>query len=882
MARWRRFRQLFGPEPRGDVDAELSFHLEMRTRELIARGETPERARELAMQRFGDYDSSHRECVAIDERRGRTMARVEYLRELKQDASYALRTLRRSPGFTAVALLTLALGVGANSAIFSVVYGVLLRPLPYPAPEQLFRVRMLYPDGTEYSAISAPDFMSLRQDTRVFERVEAYGTGLFTLLGDREPREVRGATVSDGLFDLLGMRVAAGRAFRPEEFVEGAGNVAVLDHGFWERGFGSDPSVIGRTVKVGGRPVTIVGVLAKDARLTAPADMYAPLERTANFSAATAAGRRSEYLGVVGRARAGMGLEQVLGDVQRVGRELQTAFPNTNGNLTFSAISLTDLVVGDVRRPLFMLLGAVGFVLLVACANVANLLLARASARQQEFSVRGALGATTSRLVRQLLTEALVLGLAGSIGGLAVAYWATHALVAAQPADIPRVEQIGLQVPVVLYTIAIALITAMAFGLLPALQAARGVGLSSGLRETSRGGGAGARGHRMRAGLVVAEMALAVVLLMGAGLLIRSFVAMMRVNPGFRPDGAIAFRMALQGESYQRAEQIRNRVTEIEGRLRALPGVSAVAVTTILPMSGAGSLVDFAVDGAPPPPPNVNQEIAMGSVTPDYFAAVGTPLLRGRIFGDRDSADVPRVAIINEAAIRRWFPGQDPLGRRVSISGAKYEIVGVVADILQEEPGQPAIPQLFAPYAQRTVRSPRFVIRASGDPVQLGPAIREAVRGIDPNLAIPEIIPLERLISTSVARPRFYTSLLVLFAGVALALAATGIFGVMSYSVAQRSREISIRMALGAHAPGVLWMILRRGIALAGTGLLIGIVVTLLLARLLRAQLFGVGIVDPITLAAVAVVLCLSAALASVLPARRAARLDPGMALREG
>jgi len=878
MPTWRRFRQIFGPEPRSDVDAELSFHLEMRVRELMARGETEERARELAAQRFGDYEASRRECVVIDERLERSMAQAAYLREIRQDAAYALRTLARAPAFTAVALLTLALGIGANSAIFSVVNGVLFRGLPYRDADRLYRVQMLYPDGTAYTALSAPDFMSVRQDARVFDQVEAYSTGIFTLLGSGEPKEVRGATVSDGLFTMLGLPLAVGRGFAREEHQPGRGAVTVLDYGFWLREFGGDRSAVGRTVKVGGTPYTIVGVLGPGARLSSEADMYAPLEYREPFNASTATARRSEYLAVIGHAKPGIGLTDVVNDLQRVGRELQTTFPNTNGRLTFTSISLMELIVGDVRRPLLMLLGAVGFVLLVACVNVANLLLARASARQQELALRTALGASRARVLRQLLTEAVVLGLAGAAAGLAVAYWATRMLVAAEPADLPLLNQVGLDRTVIVYTVAITLATSIAFGLLPALQAT-GARVADGLREGVRGG-AGIRGHRIRAMLVIAETALAVVLLTGAGLLIRSFAAMMHVDPGFRTEHAMAFRVTLQGESYQRAEQIRSRVDELQQRLRTLPGVTAVAATTVLPMSGLAAIIDFAVEGAPPPPPNVNQEIAVASVTPGYFTAVGTPLKRGRAIDDRDTAEAPRAAVLNEAAVRRWFPDRDPIGRRVLMSGNAYVVVGIVGDILQRDPGEPVAPQLFASYAQRTSRSPRIVVRTQSDPIALAPTIRTTVRALDPNLAIPEFTPLDQLVATAVARPRFYMSLLTLFAAVALALAATGIFGVMSYGVAQRSREISIRIALGALARDVVWMIVGRAALLAGTGLAIGIAAALALGRVIRGQLFGVGLVDPVTLVAVAVALGAGSALASFLPAWRATRVDPLIALK--
>ena len=873
---WSRFRRFFGPDPRTDVDDELSFHLEMRVRELIERGESPERARELALQRFGDLETSRSECVEISERRRRRMMRSEYLTELRQDLGYALRTLRRSPGFTLVAVLSLALGVGATTAIFSVVQGVLLSSLPYPAAERLHEVRTLYPDGTGYP-LSAPDFMSVREGNQVFEQVEAFSGGTFTLLGNGEPREINGSSVSDGLFEMLGFQFAAGRGFRREEFVPGQGTVAVLDHGFWLREFGGDRSALGRTVIVGGDQYTIVGVLAPGARLPDEAEMYAPLEYDDTFSATSASPeRRGEFLRVFGRSKPGMTPERIVTDLGRVGRELQTQFPQTNGTLTFDAVSLRDQIIGDVRTPLLVLFGAVGFVLLVACANVANLLLARTSARQDELAVRRALGAGRGRLVRQLLTESVVLGLAGGAAGLLIAWWGTRALVSAQPADIPRLDEIGVNGTVVLFTLGISLLTGLAFGVLPALQ-----GTSNRLMGTLREGGRGLTGGgtRVRAALVVAEMTLAVVLLTGSGLLIRSFLELMAVNPGFQPERAISFRLTFQGDEYAGGQQIRDRAGALLERLRALPGVTTVAAGSVLPLSGRGSLNDFRV-GDQPPPPNVNAEIGVARVTPEYFQAIGTPMVRGRMFSEQDGPGSPLVAVINEAGMKFWFGGEDPVGRTI-VTGTERQIVGVVSDVLQRNPGQPAQPQLYLPWAQSTTRSVRFIVRGTGDPLALAPAIRSEVRALDPNLPLMEFLPLGDLVSESMARPRFYTALLTLFAAVALALAGTGIFGVMSYSVAQRSREISIRMALGAQAAGVVRMIVSRAMLLAAIGVGIGVVASMLLGRVLRSQLFGVSSWDPVTIVAVVLVLVTSALVASWWPARRAAAVDPVNALRE-
>jgi predicted permease len=860
------------------VEHELKFHLDMRIRELIAEGLSPEEARKTALRRFGDYEGPRRECVEIDERRKGRMTRSHYFKEFSQDVAYALRMLRRAPVFTLVAVSTLALGIGANTAIFSVVNGVVLQSLPYRDAERLYRVRTLYPDGTPYS-LSAPDFMSVRQDARALEQVEAYGSVVFMMLGQGEPMEVQGAGVSDGLFGLLGFQMSTGRTFLREDHQPGQNNVVILSHGFWQRQFGGDANVIGRTLSLGGRPQTVIGVLSADASLPLKADLYGPLAYDDSFSAATATNRRSEFLAVVGLARDGASAEAVALDLRRVGADLQKYWPNTNGTVTFTATPLRDFVIGAVRTPLLVLLGAVGFVLLVACANVANLLLARASARHEELAVRAALGDGRGRLIRQLMTESAVLGVAGGTAGLALAYAATKALVAAQPGDIPRLQEVGVDATVVAFTFAIAVGTSLLFGVLPALQAT-GRTLTQALREGGRSGGAGRAGHRARGVLVVAEMALAVVLLTGAGLLIRSFVELTKPPAGVQLDHGLTFRISLQGPSYRDAPQVRARVASIEERLSTVPGLAAVAVTTVLPLSGLGSIVDFAVEGAPPPPPDVNAEIAYASASPNYFAVIGTALKQGRAFTNADTPDSPLVSVINEAAVRRWFKGQEPVGKFVTAAGARREVVGVVADLPPRDRRESAAPQLFVPYRQRPSRTVRLVVRTAGDPEAMVPSIRSALRELDPDIAMVAPMPLRQLVDDAVARPRFYTSLLVLFAAVALALAATGIFGVMSYAVAQRMREISIRMALGAPAGSVVRMILGRALALAAAGAVAGLAAAFALGRVIQDQLFGVTLLDPITIAGVVGVLLLSATIAGLVPAKRASGADPAGALR--
>lgn len=853
-----------------ELATELHLHYEREVAKLEAAGLAPADAQRRARLALGGLEQVKQQT--------RDTWGVRWLESTCQDGLYALRSLRRAPGFTLVALAALGLGIGANSAIFSVVHGVLLSPLPFRDAAHLYRVTTLYPDGTSYH-VSAPDFMSVRERTRTFAQVEALSNRVVTLLGTGEATEVRGTRVSDGLFDQLGLQVALGRPLLPEETQPGRGNVVVLDHGFWQRHFGGDPGVIGRTLRFADASVEIVGVLSPGAQALAPTDVYTPLTYDDRFDASTAHERRGEFLTVIARARTGVGEERIKADLLRIGGELQAAFRETNDTLTFNAMSVRHVLLGDVRTPLLVLLGAVGFVMLVACANVANLLLARASVRHAELAVRSALGAERSRLLRQLLTESVVLGMSGAAIGLAVAYIATRVLVTAQPADIPRLENVAVNAPVAWFTLALALATSLVFGTLPALQSSA-TSLPFGLRVGARS--VGNRGHRMRGALVVAEVALAVVLLVGAGLLIRSFVALTQADPGFRPEQLLSFRVTLEGGRYGEGGAVRATVDEMLGRLHALPDVTSTAATSVLPLSGRGSLVGFAVEGAAAPPPNVNPEIALTSVTPDYFRAVGAPLRRGRHLTDQDHADAPLVAIANEAAVRRWFPGQDPIGRRVMTNGVPWEIVGVTGDIVQRSAADPAMPSLFVPFAQQSTRSVKVVVRTRGDTEPTASMIPALVRAIDSDLATADLAPVTDLVARSLARPRFYTGLLSLFAAVALTLAATGIFGVMSYAVTQRTREISIRMALGARRAEIVSTTVGRAVALALIGGGCGLGMAVVLTRVLQGQLFGVTYLDPLTLGGAVGVLVASAALAALLPARRAANLDPAITLYEG
>jgi predicted permease len=539
------------------------------------------------------------------------------------------------------------------------------------------------------------------------------------------------------------------------------------------------------------------------------------------------------------------------------------------------------MVVGDVRTPLFVLLGAVGLVLLIACANVANLLLARATAREGELAVRVALGAGRGRLVRQLLTESLVLAAAGAAFGLVLATLATRALVAAQPADIPRLEQIGIGGTVVAFTALIAVLTGLLFGTLPALQVT-GARMTQSLRESGRGALSGVRGTRIRGALVVSELALAIVLLFGAGLLIRSFLQMTRVDTGFRTENAITFRVSLQGAAYIEPARREQFFARLEERLLALPGVTAVGAASGLPMTGQSSILGpFAVEGQEVPP-NVLPEIRLQTVTPGYFETLDAPLIMGRALDARDRSDAPLVALFNRAAIARWFPDGNPVGRRVLLGGNTFEVVGIVSDVMQRAPGRPIEPEMYIPYAQDQTRTLRYVVRGSGDMAAIAGRIPQEVHALDANIPIETVSPLTRLFADAVARPRLYTTLLTIFAAIALTLAVIGIFGVVSYLVAQRAREISIRMALGADARNVVGMIVGGAMKIAGAGLLVGLGAALAGARVLQSQLFGVRVVDPATLIAVVLLLGGAAMVASLIPALRAARSDPGAVLRAG
>jgi predicted permease len=799
-----------------------------------------------------------------------------------QDLVYAVRSLRRSPAFALVAVLTLGLGIGATSSLFGVVYGVLLRSLPFEDPERLVRVYTVSSSEKRRDLdLSPANFMSLREESRAFTDVAVYGEGEMTLTGSGEPRRLAVSQVSAGFFELLGVRPALGRNFLPEENRPGDDRVAILGHGLWQRTFGRDPRILGRAITVDGIPRTVVGVMPPGFAFPEGRDLWIPRAYTQSFSASSATGRGGGWLATIGRLRPGTSQVEAEAELRAVGHRLQEAFPKSNTGVSFTIVPLRDQMVGEVRTPLLLLLGAVGLVLLIVCANVAGLLLARAATRQGEIAIRAAIGASRGRLLRQLLTESVVLSMLGGAVGLLVAAWSTEALAAARPEALPRWQDVRVDWVVLTFAVGLTLAVGFLVGLVPAIRATRGA-LAESLRQVGRGGAAMRSASRWRDGLVVAELALAVVLLSGAGLLLRSLLNLTGVDPGFRADRVLSFAVELPGSSYRTDQSIRSLYERLTERLAAVPGTESVGAVSRLPLSGRLN-TSFDVVGQRARAPGEEQYIETRSATPEYFRAMGIPLLRGRGIEEGDREGTIPVAVISESAAGRHFGGADPVGQRIRVSTleAPRTIVGVVGDVRHLGLDRDPAPHVYFPLAQVPRRSMHVIVRTVTDPRTLAGPIRAELRALDPALSAAEFRPLEGIVAESLARPRFVSTLLGLFAVVALALAALGLFGLLSYAVAQRTREIGIRIALGARAGEVLQMILRRALRLAAAGIGLGLVGALALTRFVSGVLYGVEPTDPVTLVTVVALLGGTVLAASLIPARRAASVDPVVALRQ-
>jgi putative ABC transport system permease protein len=792
--------------------------------------------------------------------------------------------LWKSPGFTVVAIFTLALGIGANSAIFSVVNTVLLRPLAFKHPETLVRVKgELKKQGVDQEPLSYPDFVDLKAQSQALERVAAYSQTTGALTGGGEPERLRGANVSAELFPLLGVEPLVGRAFSPEEDRAGSNPVVVLSHALWQRRFGSDPRVVGQEIMLNGRSTTVLGVMPQDFNFpiqSSQRDYWMPLVPSVGERAEQ---RGSHYLNVIGRLKPGYTLAQAGGETVALSKRLEEQYAETNTGFSLSVVSAHEDVVKDVKPALLVLLGAVGFVLLIACANVANLLLARAAGRAKEIAIRTALGAGRLRIVRQLLTESVLLSLVGGTLGLLIAVWGVDLLVASSPADIPRVKEMGLDMRVLVFTLLISVVTGIIFGLVPALQSSK-LDLNESLKEGGRGSTEGLRRNRVRSLLVVSEVALSLVLLISAGLLIKSFMRLRDVNPGFNPDNVLAVSLSLPPAKYADEPKQAAFYRDVLERIKTAPGVVSAAGVFTLPLSGSNRINTFEIVGRPAASPGEMPEGNDRVTTPDYFRVMGIPLLKGRVFTERDTADAPPVVVVNESLARRFFAGEDALGKRLIIS-EKYpqgnEIVGVVGDVRHKSLDVEGGAEFYRSYLQFPASSMSLVVRtAAADPTSIASSIRSIVQQVDKDQPLSNIQTMDQLLADSVARRRFNMLLLGIFASVALLLAAIGIFGVMNYSVTQRTHEIGIRMALGAQAGDVLKMVVGQGMALAFIGVALGLIASFIITRVMSNLLFGVSATDPVTFAGVSLLLSVIALLACYIPARRATRVEPIIALR--
>lgn len=800
------------------------------------------------------------------------------------DLRYCFRTLCGSPAFTTVAVVLLALGIGANTAIFSVVNAVLLRPLPYQDPERLVMVwenfRAL---GRPTNLVSPANFLDWQAQNGVFEQMAAIQSLSLNLTGQGEPEELQAQMVSGNYFAVLGVQPALGRAFSLEEDQPAGPLVVVLSHRLWQRRFGADRGVIGRSVTLSGAPVTVIGVMGADS-LVLPALGQAPeawqpirLDPARDYRAD--AGR---YLAAIARLRPGVSRPQAEADMDAIARRLARQHRDFNKGWGATVVPLQQQYVGEARPALLVLLGAVGLVLLIACANVANLLLARATLRRREMAVRAALGAGRWRLIRQLLLESVSLAALGGALGLLLGWWGARLLVALAPKAIPLLDQVRLDGPVLAFTMGISLLTGVIFGLAPSL-AASPANLREELQEGSARAGAGGGSQLLRRALVVLEVALSVILLVGAGLLIRSFLRLQSVDPGFRAANLLTFRLLLPRRQYREPRQWASFFREAVERIGALPGVQSAGAINFLPFSGMVSGAYFVVEGRPAPEPADRPTAAVTVVTPGYFRTMAVPLLRGRVFTPRDTAESRGVLVINQTMAHLFFPAEDAVGKRLAVQMGNRvpgEIVGVVGDVKHHGFDSPVRPMIFYPFTQLPYQYMVVVVRAASDPRGLAGPVVGAIRSMDPNQAVAQVRPMEEVLSDSVSRARFIMLLLAIFAAVALALAVVGIYGVVSYLVTQRTREIGIRMALGATPRDVLRMVVGHGAILAVAGVAIGLAGSWASTRLMSRLLFGVSAYDPAICGGTAALLTAVSVVAAWIPARRAARVDPMVALR--
>jgi putative ABC transport system permease protein len=794
-----------------------------------------------------------------------------------KDIRYGIRGLLKRPGFTAIALVALALGIGANTAIFSLVNAVVLRPLPFPEPDRLVWAWGNIRNGGSRASVSPLDYLDYREQNRTFENLAAMqGIPLpVNMTGNGEPERLNASTVTGNYFQTFGVSPVLGRGFTLENEKTGQDRVVVLSHDFWQRRFGGDPGIVNKTIVLDGKATQILGVMGQNVSLPQAADMWVPL----NFDDPEMKMRKAHFLRPIGRLKPGVSLTQAQADMDLVAAQLEKQFPDSNSGWNLRLVSLRDQLVGGSRTYVLILFGAVGLVLLIACANVANLLLVRAAARQKEIALRTALGASRPRIMRQMITESVLLAIVGGALGALLAQFGVDLLVTLSLDNIPRTVTVRVDATVLLFTFLISLATGLLFGLAPAFRTLQ-VNLIESLKEGTRGASETATRNRTRSLLVVFESAIAVVLLIAAGLLVRSLIALQGVNPGFDPNNVLTMRMDLARNKYDTPEKTANFLTELETRIGNLPGVETVGFITELPLSGRLNDVPFTVEGRPP----VTIDQAFGAdfrrINQNYFSALRIPLLRGRNFTAQELRQEEKPVIVSQQLVDQVFPNEEPLGKRLimGIGDSRHEIIGVVGDIRHNSLGGPPAATMYFP----NVDSPftNLVVRSKTDPTSIAAGLRREIQAMDPDQPVAAVKPMTAWVEGSVSSQRYRTTLLGLFAALAMVLAATGIYGVMSYTVAQRTHEIGVRMALGARQSDVLALVVRQGMLLAIVGVVLGLIGAFWLTRVMATLLFQVTARDPITFAVVAALLIAVAFVACFVPALRATKVDPLVALR--
>ena len=869
LRRWRALAHK--AEMDHELDDELRFHLEREIEQNIRDGMTPEEARYAALRTFGSVDQSKEEC--------RSARGVGLIDNVVRDVTYGTRVLVKNYAFTIVVILTLALGIGANTAIFSFANGILLRPLPYPQSDRLAVIdEIALKEGGNPIGVSYPNFLDWREQNTVFEGMAShFGTSRFSMTAGGTPSAIRGSRVTYGLFEVLHVSPILGRTFAANEDRPDEDAVVIISYDLWQRSFGGDPNVIGQKIMISSRPRTVIGVMPRGFRFPEVSDIWVPLAFTTQMYTRTDHG-----LETIARLKDGVTIAQAQTEMNTIAARILEQNPVTNEGLGVTVTSLRQNLSGSYHDALLILLGVVGFVLLVACVNVANLMLARATARQKEFALRAALGASRWRIIRQLLFESLLLAIAGGALGFVLSIWALHLLLTAIPGDLPFWMNFGLDLRVLGFTLAITLLTGLIFGAVPALQTSR-VDLNDTLKEGGRGN-SGVR-NRARSLLVVSEIAMSLVLLVGAGLMVQSFLRLRRVNIGLDPKNVLTATLVLPRAKYTQEEQRSAFFKQLVERVRTLPGVEAASATGTLPLGGNNWGRSLTVEGYPVLSVGQAPSIQHTVVTPGYFRTMGITLLAGRDFNDADNKDSQDVTIIDERLARQYWPNQSPLGKRVRFGPPEdnepwHTIVGVVSAVRHQRMQEETRPSVYLPHQKIPSSGMTLVARTSTNPREFIGAVRREVAQLDPDLPVSEVATMEEVVAESIWQPRLYALLFAVFAGGALLLALIGIYGVMAFLVQTRTHEIGVRMALGATARDVFRLIVGRGMKLTALGVVIGIGGAIALTRLIHSLLFNTSTTDPFTFIFISLLLCLAAFFACYLPARRAAKVDPLVALR--